>query len=70
MGFQQLGRPVGYLPYHLHGPPWLAGLGLRRWYTYLVYPQHSSPHICKVQISQDSTYVRVDTGGGIRVIDS
>jgi hypothetical protein len=26
--------------YHLHGPPWLAGLGLRRWYTYLVYPQH------------------------------
>jgi hypothetical protein len=39
MGFQQLGRPVGYLPYHLHGPSWLAGLGLRRRYTYLVYPQ-------------------------------
>jgi hypothetical protein len=39
MGFQQLGRPVGYPPYHFHGPHWLAGLGLRRWYTYLVYPQ-------------------------------
>jgi hypothetical protein len=37
--FQQLGRPVGNPPYHLHGPPWLAGLGLRGWYTYLVYPQ-------------------------------
>jgi hypothetical protein len=36
---QQLGRPVGNPPYHPHGPPWLAGLGLRRWYTYLVYPQ-------------------------------
>jgi hypothetical protein len=40
MGFQQLGRPVGNPPYHPDGPPWLAGLGLRRWYTYLVYPQH------------------------------
>jgi hypothetical protein len=39
MGFQQLGRPVGNPPYHPDGPPWLAGLGLRRWYTYLVYPQ-------------------------------
>jgi hypothetical protein len=29
MGFQQLGRPVGNLPYHPDGPPWLAGLGLR-----------------------------------------
>jgi hypothetical protein len=37
---QQLGRPVGNPPYHPDGPPWLAGLGLRRWYTYLVYPQH------------------------------
>jgi hypothetical protein len=37
--FQQLGRLVGNPPYHLHGPPWLAGLGLRRWYTHLVYPQ-------------------------------
>jgi hypothetical protein len=36
---QQLGRPVGNPPYHPDGPPWLAGLGLRRWYTYLVYPQ-------------------------------
>jgi hypothetical protein len=36
---QQLGRPVGNLPYHPDGPPWLAGLGLHRWYTYLVYPQ-------------------------------
>jgi hypothetical protein len=40
--FQQLGRPIGNPPYHLNGPPWLAGLGLRRWYTYLVYPQQSS----------------------------
>jgi hypothetical protein len=39
MGFQQLGRPVGNLPYHPDGPPWLAGLGLHRWYTHLVYPQ-------------------------------
>jgi hypothetical protein len=36
---QQLGRPVGNPLYHPDGPPWLAGLGLRRWYTYLVYPQ-------------------------------
>jgi hypothetical protein len=40
--FQQLGRPVGNPPYHLHGLPWLAGLGLHRWYTRLVYPQHSA----------------------------
>jgi hypothetical protein len=39
MGFQQLGRPVGNPPYHPDGPSWLAGLGLRRWYTRLVYPQ-------------------------------
>jgi hypothetical protein len=39
MGFQQLGRPVGNPPYHPDGPPWLAGSGLRRWYTYLVYLQ-------------------------------
>jgi hypothetical protein len=37
--FQQLGHLVGNPLYHLHGPPWLAGLGLRRWYTHLVYPQ-------------------------------
>jgi hypothetical protein len=36
---QQLGHPISNLPYHPDGPPWLAGLGLRRWYTYLVYPQ-------------------------------
>jgi hypothetical protein len=36
---QQLGRPVSIPPYHPDGPPWLADLGLRRWYTYLVYPQ-------------------------------
>jgi hypothetical protein len=23
----------------IYGPPGLAGLGLRRWYTHLVYPQ-------------------------------
>jgi hypothetical protein len=40
--FQQLGRPVGNPPYHPDGPPWLAGLGLRRWYTYLVCPQHDT----------------------------
>jgi hypothetical protein len=39
MGFQQLGRQVDNLPYHPDGPPWLAGLVLRRRYTYLVYPQ-------------------------------
>jgi hypothetical protein len=39
--FQQLGRPVGNPPYHPDGPPWPAGLGLRRWYTRLVYPQHA-----------------------------
>jgi hypothetical protein len=27
-------------PYHPDGPPGLADSGLRRWYTYLVYPQH------------------------------
>jgi hypothetical protein len=37
--FQQLGHLVGNPPYHPNGPPWLAGLGLRRWYTCLVYPQ-------------------------------
>jgi hypothetical protein len=37
--FQQLGRPIGNPPYHLHGPPWLAGLGLRRRY----YPFGISP---------------------------
>jgi hypothetical protein len=36
---QQLGRPVGNPPYHPDRPPWLAGLGLHRWYTRLVYPQ-------------------------------
>jgi hypothetical protein len=41
MGFQQLGRPVGNPPYHPDGPPWFAGLGLRRWYTYLIYPQQN-----------------------------
>jgi hypothetical protein len=40
--FQQLGRPVGNPPYHPDGPLWLAGLGLRHWYTYLVYPQQKS----------------------------
>jgi hypothetical protein len=38
---QQLGRLVGNPPYHPDGPSWLAGLGLRRWYTYLVYPQQA-----------------------------
>jgi hypothetical protein len=36
---QQLGRPVGYSSYHLHGPPWFAGMRLCHWYTHLVYPQ-------------------------------
>jgi hypothetical protein len=36
--FQQLGRPVGNPPYNLYGPPWLAGLGLRRWYTIWYIP--------------------------------
>jgi hypothetical protein len=37
---QQLGRPVWQIRHNTpDGPPWLADLGLRRWYTYLVYPQ-------------------------------
>jgi hypothetical protein len=48
MGFQQLGRPVGNPPYHPDGPPWHAGLGLRRWYIPLWYipntPLPSLPH--------------------------
>jgi hypothetical protein len=37
---QQLGRPVWQIRHTTpDGPPWLANLGLRRWYTYLVYPQ-------------------------------
>jgi hypothetical protein len=44
---QQLGRPVWRIRHTTpDGPPWLADLGLRRWYTYLLYPQHfiSSHH--------------------------
>jgi hypothetical protein len=50
---QQLGRPVGYPPYHLHGLPWFAGMRLRHWYTRLVYPQqcrankHLNCHVVK-----------------------
>jgi hypothetical protein len=51
MGFQQLGRPVGNPPYHPDGPPWLAGLGLRRWYTHLVYPQQYPPGNFKIATS-------------------
>jgi hypothetical protein len=37
---QQLGRPVWQIRHTTpDGPPWLADLGLRRWYTHLVYPQ-------------------------------
>jgi hypothetical protein len=37
---QQLGRPVWRIRHTTpDGPPWLADLGLRRWYTHLVYPQ-------------------------------
>jgi hypothetical protein len=37
---QQLGRPVWRIRRTTpDGPPWLAGLGLRRWYTYFVYTQ-------------------------------
>jgi hypothetical protein len=37
---QQLDRPVWRIHHTtLDGPPWFADLGLRRWYTYLVYPQ-------------------------------
>jgi hypothetical protein len=38
MGFQQLGHLIGNPPYHPDGPLWLAVLGLRHWYTHLVYP--------------------------------
>jgi hypothetical protein len=41
---QHLGRPVWRIRHTTpDGPPWLADLGLRRWYTYLVYPQHDPP---------------------------
>jgi hypothetical protein len=56
---QQLGRPVGNLPYHPDGPPWLAGLGLRRWYTHLVYPQHLG-RINDVLIMVNNNLVPVD----------
>jgi hypothetical protein len=37
---QQLGRPLWRIRHTTRdGPPWLGDLGLRRWYTYLVYPQ-------------------------------
>jgi hypothetical protein len=37
---QQLGRPIWQIRHTTpNGPPWLADLGLRRWYTHLVYPQ-------------------------------
>jgi hypothetical protein len=37
---QQLGRPVWQIRHTTpDGPPWLADLGLRRWYTHLVYLQ-------------------------------
>jgi hypothetical protein len=37
-------------PYHPDGPPGLADLGLRRWYTYLVYPQHREPKIFSILV--------------------
>jgi hypothetical protein len=48
---QQLGRPVGNPPYHPDGTPWLAGLGLRHWYTHLVSPQQYPPGNFKIAIS-------------------
>jgi hypothetical protein len=43
-GLQQLGRPVWRIHHTTpDGPPWLADSGLRRWYTYLVYPQQTHP---------------------------
>jgi hypothetical protein len=41
MSFPATG-PLGKATCHttINGPPWLAGLGLRRWYTYLVYPNN------------------------------
>jgi hypothetical protein len=45
-GLQQLGRPVWRIRHTTpDGPPWLADSGLRRWYTYLVYPQHMSSEL-------------------------
>jgi hypothetical protein len=40
MGFPAIGLP-GKATHRttIYVPPWLAGLGLHRWYTYLVYPQ-------------------------------
>jgi hypothetical protein len=45
-GLQQLGRPVWRIRHTTpDGPPWLADSGLRRWYTYLVYPQQCRFHV-------------------------
>jgi hypothetical protein len=42
MGFPATGPPhKATRQTTIYGPPWLASLGLRCWYTYLVYPQHS-----------------------------
>jgi hypothetical protein len=42
-GLQQLGRPVWRIRHTTpDGPPWLADSELRRWYTYLVYPQQQA----------------------------
>jgi hypothetical protein len=45
---QQLGRPVIYPPYHLHGPLWFAGMRLCHRYTHLVYPQQYPPEFFEI----------------------
>jgi hypothetical protein len=48
---QQLGRPVRRIRHTTPDEPsWLADLGLRRWYTYLVYPQQLPPGNFKIVI--------------------
>jgi hypothetical protein len=65
-GLQQLGRPVWRIRHTTpDGPPWLADLGLRRWYTHLVYPQQTrSIKFLKVQWSnhteEEATWERED----------
>jgi hypothetical protein len=40
MGFPATGPPGNAIRHTtIYGPPWLAGLEVRRRYTYLVYPQ-------------------------------
>jgi hypothetical protein len=63
---QQLGRPVWRIRHTTpDGPPWLADLGLRRWYTYLVYPQHILDP--RNNIENKGSHMHVDELGGAKL---